>query len=447
MKLVVQRPGEEPEILRVPSATAPGAAARAVGISRPGRRCAADRHPDHAVVRRRRGRRGGDGSAAGQRRGSDMTDLDDFRRQVREWCDEHIPRDWRECPDRGRRDEEFVRFQKDWFAELHSAGFAVPHWPSRVGRRDVGGRAGRAVSGTGRPRRAAAGARVRRDPPRRVDTAGRGHRRAAPSRTCPRSSTARSGCRASPNRRQAPTWRACAPPARRDGDTFVVNGQKLWASGGMHADWCLLLARTDPDAPKRKGISYFLMDMTTPGVDVRPIRNAIGDSHFCEIFLNDVRFPPPTSSARRTRDGRSRRRPGRRARHDDAGARRAARQRGLPVAGAGMPASTIPIVADRLAQFEIEITGLRGLCREVVRRIESGTAGPADASIVKLFYSELLQRMTDFGAEVGGLAAHTELAKPMSSGWESGSLDARLHRLVGVDDPRRGQRDPAHHHR
>ena len=79
--------------------------------------------------------------------------------------------------------------------------------------------------------------------------------------------------------------------ARRDGDAYVVNGQKLWASGGMHADWCLLLARTDPDAPKRNGISYFLLDMTTPGIDVRPIRNAIGDSHFCEIFLNDVEIP------------------------------------------------------------------------------------------------------------------------------------------------------------
>jgi alkylation response protein AidB-like acyl-CoA dehydrogenase len=80
-----------------------------------------------------------------------------------------------------------------------------------------------------------------------------------------------------------------------------------------------------------------------------------------------------------------------------------------------------PIVADRLAQFETEITGLRGLCRKVVEDNEAGTAGPADASIVKLYYSELLQRLTDFGVEIGGLAAHTRLAKPMSSGWESGS--------------------------
>ena len=79
------------------------------------------------------------------------------------------------------------------------------------------------------------------------------------------------------------------------------------------------------------------------------------------------------------------------------------------------------MVQDRLAQFETEVTGLRGLCRDLVERNEAGTAGPADASIVKLYYSELLQRMTDFGAEVGGLAAQTVLAKPMSSGWESGA--------------------------
>ena len=79
--------------------------------------------------------------------------------------------------------------------------------------------------------------------------------------------------------------------ARKVGDGYVVNGQKLWASGGKHADWCLLLARTDPEAPKRKGISYFLLDMAQPGIDVRPIRNAIGDSHFCEVFLNDVEIP------------------------------------------------------------------------------------------------------------------------------------------------------------
>ncbi len=80
-----------------------------------------------------------------------------------------------------------------------------------------------------------------------------------------------------------------------------------------------------------------------------------------------------------------------------------------------------PVVADRLAQLEIEITGLRGMCRQLVHNVEAGTAGPADASIVKLYYSEVLQRLTDSGAEIGGPGAHTVLAKPLSSGWESGS--------------------------
>jgi len=80
-----------------------------------------------------------------------------------------------------------------------------------------------------------------------------------------------------------------------------------------------------------------------------------------------------------------------------------------------------PVVAERLTQFEIEITGLRGLCRKLVEDAEDGTAGLADASIVKLYYSEVLQRMTDFGAEIGGLPVHTELVKSASSGWESGS--------------------------
>ena len=192
----------------------------------------------------------------------------------------------------------------------------------------------------------------------------------------------------------------------------------------MHADWCLLLARTDPDAPKRKGISYFLMDMTTPGVDVRPIRNAIGDSHFCEVFLNDVRIPAANLVGAENA--------GWQVAQATLGAERGMTMLELAerLGNAGfkwlLQSSPVedPIVADRLAQFETEITGLRGLCRKVVESAEdeaAGTSGPADASIVKLYYSELLQRMTDFGAEIGGLAAHTQVAKPMSSGWESGA--------------------------
>src|SRR5680860_700560 len=79
--------------------------------------------------------------------------------------------------------------------------------------------------------------------------------------------------------------------AERDGDTYVVNGQKIWTTLAHVSRYGILLARTDPDAEPHRGISYFVVDMQTPGVDVRPIRQMNGRSDFNEVFLTDVRVP------------------------------------------------------------------------------------------------------------------------------------------------------------
>ncbi len=340
-----------------------------------------------------------------------------FRRQVRDWCAEHVPKDWR-ASQTGATDEEFVAFQKAWFATLRSAGYAVPHWP-----REWGGGMAAAEQVVLYQELAA------HDAPRLVLAFVGIHHAAS---TLLVAGTEEQRRRHLPAILDGEIWvqgfsepeagsdlASLRTSARREGDHYIVNGQKLWASGGMHADWCLLLARTDPNAPKRKGISYFLLDMTTPGVEVRPIRNAIGDSHFCEIFLNDVVIPAANVIGAENA--------GWQVAQATLGAERGMTMLELAerLGNAGFrwlrqsaPLDD-PVVTDELARFETEITGLRALCRKLVEFPEA--AGPADASIVKLYYSELLQRMTDFGAETGGLAAHTELAKPMSSGWESGA--------------------------
>ncbi|MBJ7338369.1 acyl-CoA dehydrogenase family protein [Mycolicibacterium sp.] len=355
-------------------------------------------------------------------------DLADFRARVRAWCQKHVPTDWR-AAQTGVSDAEFVAFQKAWFAELHTAGFAVPHWP-----RDWGGGMGVAEQIVLYQELAA------HDAPRLV-LAFVGIHHAA--------STLLAAGTDAQRRRHLPAildgeiWvqgfsepeagsdlASLRTTARKIDDGYLVNGQKLWASGGLHADWCLLLARTDPDAAKRKGISYFLMDMRSPGIDVRPIRNAIGESHFCEVFLNDVVIPAENMIGAENA--------GWHVAQATLGAERGMTMLELAerLGNVGFrrlveectrtrPDGLRPIddgaVADRLAQFDIEIAGLRGLCRNVVEGHDTSAAGPADPSIVKLFYSELLQRLTDFGTEISGLAAHTVMTKPMSSGWESGA--------------------------
>jgi alkylation response protein AidB-like acyl-CoA dehydrogenase len=367
-------------------------------------------------------RRPGPGSTSGSGHLSGPSRAE-FRARVRGWCEAHVPADWR-AAQAGAGDAGFVAFQQWWFGELRSAGWAVPHWPA-----EWGGGLSAAEQAVLYSELAA------HDAPRLVLQFVAIHHAAS---TLLAAGTDEQKRRHLPAIADGEIWvqgfsepeagsdlAALRTAARRRGDVYVVHGQKLWASGAAQAGWCLLLARTDPDAPKRRGISYFLLDMRSPGVDVRPIRNALGQSHFCEIFLTDVEIPAANLIG--PQDG------GWQVAQATLGAERGmtmlelaerlghAGFRWLVQACAAAGALDDSLVGDKLAQFETEITALRSMTARLVSGHDAGTAGPADASIVKLYYSELLQRMTDFGAEVSGLPAHAVVTKPASSGWESGA--------------------------
>ena len=194
------------------------------------------------------------------------------------------------------------------------------------------------------------------------------------------------------------------------GNDFVVNGQKVWTSGAQFAHWMLLLARTNPDAPKHRGISAFLLDMATPGVMVRPLVLATGHHHFNEVFFNDVVVPKanllgPVDQGwkvstttlmheRHSAGGRS---------HTLQISRLMALARTVP--HDGKPAWENPWIRQRLAQLAIDAEALKlTRLRSLTRQLRGEVPGP-EGSVLKLFGSELGVRIGEVAGELLGIHA------------------------------------------
>ena len=195
---------------------------------------------------------------------STIEDLSDFRATVRAWAEEHIPVGW-ESRFGATVDEEFRTFQRDWLRTLHDGGYAAPHWVKEWG----GGGYSLAEQIVIFEEFSRLNA-----PPLRNYFVALNHTYA----TLMHAGTDEQRQRHLPAILDGEVWcQGFSEPgagsdlaglrtrAVRNGDVYVVNGQKVWSSRASFADRCLLLARTDPDAPKRRGISYFLLDMNSPG--------------------------------------------------------------------------------------------------------------------------------------------------------------------------------------
>jgi alkylation response protein AidB-like acyl-CoA dehydrogenase len=200
----------------------------------------------------------------------------------------------------------------------------------------------------------------------------------------------------------------------RDGDDFVVNGQKVWNTLGHLANWCELLVRTDPDAPKHKGISCLLVDMTLPGVEVRPLITITGEREFNEIFFTDVRVPAdallgPEHDGWRVaittlvyeRGGVANLHLGVRKKIG----RLLELARATPV-GDGSAADD-PVLRQRLAAVYLEGEYLKLLSDRAISGVLHGREAGAESSIAKLVWSELEQHLAEVAGDVLGPAATT----------------------------------------
>jgi alkylation response protein AidB-like acyl-CoA dehydrogenase len=206
--------------------------------------------------------------------------------------------------------------------------------------------------------------------------------------------------------------------AERAGDDFVVNGQKIWTSGAHISDWMILLARTDPAAPKHKGLSYFLLDMKTPGISLSPIINMVGNSGFNQVFFEDVRLPARNMVGEENRGWyvAATTLDFERSLVDLCVEYEAILGELITWAREALPGGAGPAVRQELVEMLIEVQVARNLSLRVVSMQSRGEIPNYEASIVKLFASELEQRMASAAFRMAGMFA--QLTGRGQSQWE-----------------------------
>jgi alkylation response protein AidB-like acyl-CoA dehydrogenase len=208
--------------------------------------------------------------------------------------------------------------------------------------------------------------------------------------------------------------------AELKGDEFIVNGQKVWTTLGHISDMCMLLVRTDPEAPKHRGLSYLLVEMRTPGITVKPLRQMTGEAEFNEVFFDEVRVPRANLLGPQNEGWR-------------VATTTLMNERGTSALATvtryrivfdeivdlarstrrnGEPASQDPVMRQQLAQCYVDLEMMRFTAYRTFSKIlKGGNPGP-EGSISKLAWSELNQRMMELVMELEGPASQLMRGSP-----------------------------------
>lgn len=364
-----------------------------------------------------------------------------FRHELRAWLESNLPSDY--DPEEfawGMSADERFRFQMVWHRKMHEGGWVGVHWP-----KEYGGRGAtlleqlifhQELERLRAPHPANFLALVMAGPVIMHWGTEEQKRRYLPKIL----SAEEIWCEGLSEPGAGSDLASLQTRAVEEGDYFVINGQKVWTSGAHRSHFCQLFVRTDPDAPKHKGVSCLIVDMKTPGVVVRPLVQINGDAEFNEVFFSDVRVPKENLIGPKDRGWEvlvttlmfERSGIGLDMPVDETLHQLISLARRLEING--QPAATDSAVRQKLAQFTIECRAIRyNVLRHLTRRLKGHPPG-AEGSIGKLAGSELGLRMAAFAGELLGSYAPLTADSPFAlerGKWARIALGARALTIAG----------------
>ena len=355
-----------------------------------------------------------------------------FRDEFRAWLDTNVPAEWTGGGSTSSEDNDaYIQYLHDWQRKLYDGGWAGISWPKEYGGRGA----------TLMEQSIFQAELARANAPQLIGTIGLSL--VGPTIIAMGTEEQKSGylskilsgeeiwCQGFSEPNAGSDLAAVGTKAARDGDDFIVNGQKIWTSFAQMAHWCLLLVRTDSDAPKHKGITCLLTDMHSEGISVRPLRQMSGDSGFNEVFFSNVRVPAAqilgevnkgwTTGITALMNERA---------NLGAGIQvvfkrnlEALIERSRTIERNGHPASEDPLVRQKLAQAYLELEILRlNTDRALTSLSKTGIPGP-EGSTQKLYWSEMNQRTQQAAQEI--LGPYGQLKDFDNGMWEYAYLRTR----------------------
>ncbi|HEX3232445.1 MAG TPA: acyl-CoA dehydrogenase [Pyrinomonadaceae bacterium] len=354
----------------------------------------------------------------------------EFRDEFRAWLADNAPAEWTGNTNSEDRSD-YLAYLRDWQRKLYEGGWAGISWPQQYGGRGVSLMEQAVFQEE----------LARANSPQLIGTIGlslvgptiiaMGTEQQKERYLAPILSGEEIWCQGFSEPNAGSDLASLSTRAIRDGDDFVINGQKIWTSLAQLADWCLLLVRTDTAAPKHKGITCLLLNMRSEGVSVRPLRQMSGDSGFNEVFFSNVRVPAAQVLGQVDRGWTTAITALMNERANLGTGMQVVFKRNLEaligrahtVERNGGRASEDPIIRQKLAQAYLELEILRlNTNRALTSLSKTGIPGP-EGSIQKLYWSEWNQRMQQTAQEIFG--PYGQLADFDNGTWQYSYLRTR----------------------